>query len=135
MFQATFFDGTWRGHADFLLKRPDRTSDLGRWAYDVADTKLARRLKVPALLQMALYGDLLAGLQGVPPELLTVVTGDQQELVHRYADVEAYARAAHVLGRDAPGCRRRRTGPSGTRRPPRSAPAPHPARGRPARAP
>lgn len=96
VYQATFFDGTWRGHADFLLKRPDRTSDLGRWAYDVADTKLARRLKVPALLQMALYGDLLAGLQGVPPELLTVVTGDQQELVHRYADVEAYARAARV---------------------------------------
>nr|WP_281371873.1 TM0106 family RecB-like putative nuclease [Modestobacter versicolor] len=94
VYQATFFDGTWRGHADFLLKRTDRASDLGPWAYDVADTKLARRIKVPALLQMALYGDLLAGLQGVPPELLTVVTGDQQELVFRYSDAEAYARAA-----------------------------------------
>ncbi|MEU2348009.1 TM0106 family RecB-like putative nuclease [Modestobacter sp. NPDC049651] len=92
VYQATFFDGTWRGHADFLLKRPDRVSDLGPWAYDVADTKLARRIKVPALLQMALYGDLLAGLQGVPPELLTVVTGDQQELVFRYADAAAYTR-------------------------------------------
>ncbi|MCW2509230.1 MAG: protein of unknown function, putative recB domain [Modestobacter sp.] len=96
VYQATFFDGTWRGHADFLLKRTDRVSDLGAWAYDVADTKLARRIKVPALLQMALYGDLLAGLQGVPPELLTVVTGDQQELVFRYSDAEAYARAARV---------------------------------------
>lgn len=96
VYQATFFDGTWRGHADFLLKRTDRVSDLGPWAYDVADTKLARRIKVPALLQMALYGDLLAGLQGVPPELLTVVTGDQQELVFRYADAEAYARAART---------------------------------------
>jgi predicted RecB family nuclease len=94
--QATFFDGTWRGHADFLLKRTDRASDLGPWAYDVADTKLARRVKVPALLQMAVYGDLLAGLQGAPPELLTVVTGDQQELVFRYADAEAYARAARA---------------------------------------
>ena len=94
VYQATFFDGTWRGHADFLLKRTDRVSDLGPWAYDVADTKLARRIKVPALLQMALYGDLLAGLQGVPPELLTVVTGDQQELVFRYSDAEAYTRAA-----------------------------------------
>jgi predicted RecB family nuclease len=96
VYQATFFDGTWRGHADFLLKRTDRVSDLGPWAYDVADTKLARRIKVPALLQMALYGDLLAGLQGVPPELLTVITGDQQELVFRYADAEAYTRAARA---------------------------------------
>ncbi len=95
VYQATFFDGTWRGHADFLL-RTDRPSDLGSWAYDVADTKLARRIKVPALLQMALYGDLLAGLQGVPPELLTVVTGDQQELVFRYSDAEAYARTARA---------------------------------------
>jgi predicted RecB family nuclease len=95
VYQATFFDGTWRGHADFLL-RTDRPSDLGPWAYDVADTKLARRIKVPALLQMALYGDLLAGLQGVPPELLTVVTGDQQELVFRYSDAEAYARTARA---------------------------------------
>uniref|UniRef100_UPI00201AB66F TM0106 family RecB-like putative nuclease n=1 Tax=Modestobacter marinus TaxID=477641 RepID=UPI00201AB66F len=96
VYQATFFDGTWRGHADFLLKRTDRVSDLGPWAYDVADTKLARRIKVPALLQMALYGDLLAALQGVPPELLTVVTGDQQELVFRYSDAEAYTRAART---------------------------------------
>ncbi|CCH89406.1 protein of unknown function, putative recB domain [Modestobacter italicus] len=95
VYQATFFDGTWRGHADFLL-RTERPSDLGPWAYDVADTKLARRIKVPALLQMALYGDLLAGLQGVPPELLTVVTGDQQELVFRYADAEAYTRTARA---------------------------------------
>jgi uncharacterized protein len=99
VYQATFY-GTraagviWRGHADFLVKRTDRTSSLGPWAYDVADTKLARRIKVPAILQMALYGRLLADLQGVPPELLTVVTGDQQELVFRYADAEAYARAA-----------------------------------------
>ncbi|WP_308123496.1 TM0106 family RecB-like putative nuclease [Modestobacter marinus] len=94
VYQATFFDGTWRGHADFLLKRTDRSSALGPWAYDVADTKLARRIKVPALLQMALYGDLLARLQGVPPDLLMVVTGNQQELVFRYSDAEAYARTA-----------------------------------------
>ncbi|MPQ96631.1 TM0106 family RecB-like putative nuclease [Modestobacter sp. I12A-02628] len=96
VYQATFFDGTWRGHADFLLKRPDRDSALGPWAYDVADTKLARRIKVPALLQMALYGDLLAVLQGAPPELLTVVTGDRQELTFRYADAQAYARTART---------------------------------------
>ena len=38
IFQATFFDGRWRGHADFLFKRPDRASPvLGSWSYDIAD--------------------------------------------------------------------------------------------------
>ena len=42
IFQATFFDGRWRGHADFLFKRSDRPSPvLGAWSYDIADTKLA----------------------------------------------------------------------------------------------
>ena len=44
VFQATFFDGRWRGHADFLI-RADRPSRLGDWSYDVADTKLARHVK------------------------------------------------------------------------------------------
>jgi Predicted nuclease (RecB family) len=73
IYQATFYDGHWGGQADFLL-RTDRPSDLGEWSYDIADTKLARRLKVPALLQMATYAERLALLQGVHPEFLTVVT-------------------------------------------------------------
>ena len=75
VFQATFFDGRWRGHADFLI-RADRPSRLGAWSYDVADTKLARRVKAGAIIQMCVYADLLGQLQGAPPETLTVVTGD-----------------------------------------------------------
>jgi hypothetical protein len=74
VFQATFFDGRWRGHADFLFKRPDRPSDLGSWSYDIADTKLARSVKGGAILQMCVYADLLQRLQGVPPETLAVPT-------------------------------------------------------------
>jgi predicted RecB family nuclease len=92
IYQATFFDGVWRGHADFLEKRADRPSALGEWSYDVADTKLARRVKVAALLQMATYADRLAVLQGRPPELLTVITGDGVRRSHRLADCAAYAR-------------------------------------------
>jgi uncharacterized protein len=51
VYQATFFDGTWRGHADFLL-RVETPSALGPWSYEVADTKLARRAKAGALLQV-----------------------------------------------------------------------------------
>ena len=58
---------------------PTGPATSARWSYDIADTKLARRLKVPALLQMATYAERLTVLQGVPPRLLTVVTGDGVE--------------------------------------------------------
>ncbi|MGW5239010.1 TM0106 family RecB-like putative nuclease [Monashia sp. NPDC004114] len=95
VYQATFFDGHWVGLADFLLRvdLPDgERSLLGPWRYDIADTKLARRLKVPALLQMATYAARLETLQGVPPQWLTVVTGDQQAHPWRLVDVAPYAR-------------------------------------------
>jgi len=92
IYQATFFDGVWRGHADFLEKRADRPSALGDWSYDIADTKLAGRIKVAALLQMATYAERLAVLQGRPPELLTVITGDGVRRPYRLADCAAYAR-------------------------------------------
>lgn len=91
--QATFYDGQWGGQADFLL-RTDRPSGLGAWSYDIADTKLARRLKVPALLQMATYAERLAELQGGHPEFLTVITGDGVERPWRLADVASYSRRA-----------------------------------------
>jgi uncharacterized protein len=94
IFQATFFDGRWRGHADFLLRREDRPSDLGSWSYDIADTKLARRVKAAAILQMCVYGDLLEQIQGIPPETVSVVTGDGVMRPHRLADYAAYYRAA-----------------------------------------
>ncbi len=94
IFQATFFDGHWRGHADFLVRRDDRPSNLGPWSYDVADTKLARRVKAAALLQMCVYADLLERLQGTPPELVSVVTGDGIAHPHRLEDYAAYYRAA-----------------------------------------
>lgn len=39
VYQATFFDGTFRGHADFLM-RVETPSALGDYSYEVADTKL-----------------------------------------------------------------------------------------------
>jgi predicted RecB family nuclease len=90
IYQATFFDGRWRGHADFLIRseRPGRWA----WSYDVADTKLARAMSVTALLQMASYGEALTVLQGVAPHQLTVITGDGRHIGYRYQDVAAYAR-------------------------------------------
>ncbi len=93
IFQATFFDGRWRGHADFLFKRDDRPSPvLGGWSYDIADTKLARSVKAGAILQMCVYADLLEKLQGVAPEYLDVITGDGVRHPHRTDDFSAYFR-------------------------------------------
>jgi uncharacterized protein len=94
IFQATFFDGRWRGHADFLLRRDDRPSDLGDYSYDIADTKLARRVKAAAILQMCVYAELLERLQGIAPETVSVVTGDGIAHPHRLADFAAYYRSA-----------------------------------------
>ncbi|MBA3877275.1 MAG: nuclease [Anaerolinea sp.] len=93
VYQATFFDGRWRGHADFLFKRSDRPSPaLGSWSYDVADTKLARAVKTGAVLQLCVYAGLLEQVQGVAPEWLTVVTGDRAEHRYRADDFAAYFR-------------------------------------------
>ncbi len=93
VFQATFFDGRWRGHADFLFRRDDRPSPiLGGWSYDIADTKLARSVKGGAILQMCVYAALLERLQGIPPETLSVITGDGVSHGYRTADFAPYFR-------------------------------------------
>ena len=93
IYQATFLHDGERGHADFLL-RAERPSRLGDHSYDVADTKLARRMKVAALLQMAGYARHLERLQGQPPEWLIVVTGDGEERRFRSRDAAAFERRA-----------------------------------------
>ena len=68
IYQATFFDGTWRGHADFLLRvdDPERPSVWGPYHYEVADTKLARHVKASAVLQICSYIDQLERDPGRP---------------------------------------------------------------------
>ncbi len=100
VYQGTFFDGRWGGQADFLL-RVEQPSELGPWSYEIADTKLARKLKVPALLQMATYAERLEVLQGVAPASLSVITGDGVDHPWRLVDVAAFARRARARLRSA----------------------------------
>ena len=73
VYQATFFDGGFVGHADFL----ERTDD----GWLVSDTKLARTESVPALLQIAAYAALLreAGVDTAPYARLVVGSGDVRD--------------------------------------------------------
>lgn len=72
IFQAAMFDGRFLGFADFLVLAHDETGDR----YRLRDTKLARSVKVEALLQLAAYADTLAR-DGIPvhPEV-ELVLGD-----------------------------------------------------------
>ncbi len=97
IYQATLFDGTWLGYVDFLV-RVDRPSDLGRHAYEVFDTKLARRTKGGALLQMCVYSELVAQIQGVMPEWMHVALGGSGHRIerHRLDDYLAYFRSVRA---------------------------------------
>ncbi|HEX6474706.1 MAG TPA: TM0106 family RecB-like putative nuclease, partial [Candidatus Limnocylindria bacterium] len=94
IYQATLFDGTWRGYADFLL-RTEGPSRLGPYHYEVADTKLARRVKGGALLQMCVYSDLVDAIQGRMPTQMHVVLGGHgyEPDSHRLDDYLAYYRS------------------------------------------
>src|SRR3954470_23636213 len=97
IYQATFFDvgpnAKWRGHADFLLKVDRPSPHLGAWSYEVADAKLARRVKAAALLQMCAYSEQVERLQGVPPKQMHVITGDGEQHPFTLTDYSAYYRA------------------------------------------
>ena len=93
IYQATFFDGRRRGHADFLM-RIARPSDLGSWSYEVWDTKLARSPKGSAVLQLCFYSDLLAEVQGSQPEEMHLALGgsEARKVAFRTAEYSAYYR-------------------------------------------
>ena len=100
VFQATFFERDMAavanehstvsigfiGYADFL-----RRTRGG--AYEVQDTKLARRAKVSALMQLAAYAEQIERL-GVPvsPEVVLIL-GDGSRSRHRLADIAPVFRA------------------------------------------
>ncbi|MDN4612207.1 TM0106 family RecB-like putative nuclease [Arthrobacter burdickii] len=80
VFQAAFFDGTFHGRSDFLVRQGDGS-------YAVWDTKLARHAKVGALLQLAAYGDQLQAA-GIPTSTdVTLVLGDRTRSVHSLSDL------------------------------------------------
>src|SRR5713101_5224043 len=92
IYQGTFFDGRWRCHPDFLI-RVDRPSKLGDYSYEVADAKLARKAKAAAVLQCCVYSEQLAAIQGVDPEHLTLILGNNTEEELRFKDYGAYYRS------------------------------------------
>ncbi|GGH50000.1 TM0106 family RecB-like putative nuclease [Microbacterium album] len=80
VFQAAFATDEFVGFADFLVRDPD-----GRWR--VQDSKLARRAKVTALMQLAAYADQLDRL-GVPrSDEVDLLLGDGTTSTHAVSDL------------------------------------------------
>ncbi len=85
VFQAAFFDGRFLGYADFLVRVGE--SEAGAPRYAVYDTKLARRAKVTALLQVAAYADQLVR-SGIPvEEQVHLLLGDGSTSSHALRDI------------------------------------------------
>ncbi|MDO4821307.1 MAG: AAA domain-containing protein [Rothia sp. (in: high G+C Gram-positive bacteria)] len=78
VFQASFFDGSFHGRADFLVKQPDG-------GYRVVDTKLARTARVPALLQVAAYADQLQQEGIACDPFASLILGNDVESLHELA--------------------------------------------------
>jgi predicted RecB family nuclease len=93
IYQATLIDGRWLGRADFLL-RTDVPSALGAWSYDVADAKLAVREKAGFVVQLCVYADLVAAVQGTLPRTIHALFGDGRDVPYAAERYVAYVRAA-----------------------------------------
>lgn len=81
VFQATFFDGSFVGFADFVVRLPD-----GR--YRVQDSKLARSARVTALLQLAAYAEQLRRTGVEVDGTVELLLGDGSVSEHRLSDIE-----------------------------------------------
>ncbi|MDQ1112427.1 putative RecB family nuclease [Microbacterium testaceum] len=86
VYQAAFATEEFVGFADFLVREPEASSDgTRRWI--VQDTKLARRARVTALMQLAAYVDQLDRL-GVPrSDEVQLLLGDGSTSTHRVDDL------------------------------------------------
>jgi predicted RecB family nuclease len=91
--QATLTNGRWFGRAD-VLRRVERPSKLGGWSYEVYDCKLARETKAATILQLSLYSELVAAVQGVLQESMYVVPPGEgyHPETYRVLDYAAYYR-------------------------------------------
>jgi len=90
IYQGAFLAGRWHGYSDFLLKRRGIPSALGDFAYDVADTKLARSAKPKHVLQLCVYADMLREVQGTAPPSMHVVLGTGEIVTLRTAALIHY---------------------------------------------
>ena len=90
IYQARLSSGRFAGWADFLI-RTDVPSKLGKYSYEVVDTKLANETRAGTMLQIVLYSEIIAEIQGMMPEHMHVRTPDENRS-YRVEDYIHYTR-------------------------------------------
>lgn len=92
IYQGAVASAHWGGYVDFLerIRRPSR---LGDYAYEVVDTKLRRSPDPADILQLVVYSDLLAEVQGVLPEFIHVQLGSGRRATYRLFEFVHYVRS------------------------------------------
>jgi uncharacterized protein len=105
IYQAPLGNARWHGRADFL-RRVETPSEFGAWSYVVIDAKLATQTRAGTILQLCVYSELVAELQGVWPDCAYVVAPHHGFVPepYRLADYAAYyrlvkGRLEHALAR------------------------------------
>jgi uncharacterized protein len=93
IYQGAFLHDGWSGRADFL-ERVESPSALGPFSYDVADTKLALRERPAFLVQLCLYAEFVAAIQGKLPGVVRAIFGDARDVPYDPARFLAYVRRA-----------------------------------------
>ena len=93
IYQGAFLHDGWSGRADFL-ERTDSPSALGPFSYDVADTKLALRERPAFLVQLCLYAEFVAAIQGKLPGVVRAIFGDARDVPYDPARYLPYVRRA-----------------------------------------
>lgn len=93
IYQGMLRLGRWQGRSDFL-ERVERPSKLGDWSYEIVDSKLARETRAGTILQLCLYAEMVAEIQGLMPEYVHVITPEDGFKRHSYRvdDYLAYYR-------------------------------------------
>lgn len=105
IYQGSFFDGTFHGRADFLIRDAD-----GRWI--VHDTKLARSAKASALLQLAAYAGQLSAAGIDVHDEARLVLGDGSTTAHQLREPAARYDAARARLQQLLAEHRAETGPA-----------------------
>ncbi len=91
VYQGALKGDNWQGYVDFL-ERIEIPSNLGTYSYEVVDTKLKRAPDPKHLMQLVVYSDLLAGVQGLQPEYGHLQLGQGNRSTHRLAECVDYIR-------------------------------------------
>lgn len=91
--QGALADGNWFGRPDVLWRVPE-PGPKWNWSYEVVDTKLAVETKATTILQLSLYSELLAQIQGSLPEWMWVIppSASFKGEKYRVTDYAAYFR-------------------------------------------